>query len=90
VIEAFARRVGAAVDWRWGSLDEHMQALQEFELHLVAAGLTADSPWKKTVGFTRPWLVLGSREHVLAVPPGENAFLVALEELIEARRSGPP
>ena len=86
LVRAFAGRIGAEVEWRWGSLDDHMKSLEAFELDLVAAGLTTTSPWKKRAGFTRPWRVEGKRKHVLAVPPGENALLVALEELIEARR----
>lgn len=86
LVRAFARRVGADVEWRQGSLDDHMQALQSFELDLVAAGLTTTSPWKTKAGFTRPWRQEGKRQHVLAVPPGENALLAALESVIEARR----
>lgn len=82
LIRRFARRLGADVEWRWGPLDEHMKALAAFELHLVAAGLTTESPWKAEVGFTRPWRIDGDRRHVLAVPPGENAFLTALERVI--------
>ncbi|MBW3554485.1 MAG: transporter substrate-binding domain-containing protein [Gemmatimonadetes bacterium] len=86
LIRAFAGRIGAEVEWRWGSLDDHMESLEAFELDLVAGGLTTASPWKKKVGFTRPWRVEGKRKHVLAVPPGENGMLVALEALIEARK----
>lgn len=86
LVRAFAGRIDAEVEWHWGSLDDHMKSLEAFELDLVAAGLTMTSPWKKNVGFTRPWKVEGKRKHVLAVPPGENGMLVALEELIEARR----
>ena len=86
LVRAFAASIGAEVEWRWGSLDDHMKALESFELDMVAAGLTTTSPWKKKVGFTRPWRVEGKRKQVLAVPPGENGLLVALEALIEARR----
>lgn len=86
LVRAFAARIDAEVEWRWGSLDEHMKALESFELDLVAAGLTMTSPWKKKVGLTRPWEVEGKRKQVLAVPPGENGMLVALEALIEERR----
>lgn len=90
LVTAFARSIGAEVEWRWGSLDEHMTSLEAFELDLVAAGLTAGSPWKSKVGFTRPWRIDGKQKHVLAVPPGENGLLVAIEELIETRRAGRP
>lgn len=86
LVRAFAGSIDAEVEWHWGALDDHMKSLEAFELDLVAAGLTATSPWKKKVGFTRPWRVEGKRKHVLAVPPGENATLVALEALLEARR----
>lgn len=86
LVRAFARGIDAEIEWRWGSVDAHMRSLERFEVDLVVAGLTTVSPWKKKVGFTRPWRVEGDRKHVLAVPPGENAFLVALEETIESRR----
>lgn len=90
LIRAFARSINAEVAWHWAPLDEHMASLERFELHVVAAGLTTASPWKSAVGFTRPWRVEGRREHVLAVPPGENRTLVALEALIQARRGRRP
>lgn len=85
LVAAFAAQHGAQVEWRWGGLDEHMQALKHFELDLVAAGLTTRSPWRREVGFTRPWRRDGETRRVLAVPPGENATLYALDRLIEAR-----
>lgn len=86
LVRAFALGIDAAVEWHWGSLDDHMKSLESFELDLVAAGLTTTSPWKSKVGFTRPWRVVGKRKHVLAVPPGENGLLVAIETLIERQR----
>ena len=86
LVQAFASRIGADVAWRWGSVDEHMAALEAFELDVVAAGLTTTSPWRTKVGFTRPWRQEGKRKHVLAVAPGENAMLAALETVIEERR----
>ncbi|HET9947874.1 MAG TPA: hypothetical protein VFQ22_02995 [Longimicrobiales bacterium] len=90
LVYAFARSLGAEVEWHWGALDDHMRALERFELALVAGGLTQASPWKSRVGFTRPWR--GDRDvaRVLAVPPGENGLLVALEHVIEERRGGGP
>jgi polar amino acid transport system substrate-binding protein len=90
LLRAFARSIDADIEWRWGALDEHMTALEAFELDVVAAGLTTASPWKKSVGFTRPWRVEGKRKRVLAVPPGENRILVALERIIESRRGERP
>lgn len=84
LVRAFARSIGAEVDWQWGSLDDHLETLKRFELDLVAAGLTARSPWKREVAFSRPWNRERPPDRVLAVPPGENAMLLALDRFIEA------
>jgi polar amino acid transport system substrate-binding protein len=84
LVRAFARSIGAEVDWQWGALDDHLEVLKRFELDLVAAGLTARSPWKREVAFSRPWNRERPPERVLAVPPGENAMLFALDRFIEA------
>ena len=88
LVEAFARSIDARVEWRWGSQDGHLEALERFELDVAAGGLTDGSPWKARVAFTRPWRVERDARHVLAVPPGENRTLVALERLIESGRKG--
>jgi polar amino acid transport system substrate-binding protein len=89
VLLAFAQAHGAQVEWRWAGLDEHMRALQRHELDVVAAGLGARSPWRQEVGFTRPWRRDGAEPGVLAVPPGENALLFALDSLILSREPAP-
>jgi hypothetical protein len=66
-----------------GSESELIERLERHELDLVAAGLEETTPWVKRVGFTRPYLrwpedgrAVG---RVLAVPPGENRFLLEIE-----------
>lgn len=66
LVRAFAAELGAEVEWVWGGVDEHLGALERFELDLVAAGLEGGSPWSKRVGFTRPYLEV---EQVVGVPP---------------------
>jgi hypothetical protein len=88
MVEAFARSIDARVEWRWGALDAHLEALERYELDLVAGGLSAGSPWKGRVAFTRPWRQQGETRHALAVPPGENGMLVAVERVIEFRKAG--
>ena len=93
LIEAFAGTLGARVAWQWGAHDEHMRALERYELDIVAAGLTHKTPWGAHVGLSRPWLRQNDRQQVLAVAPGENGFLTALDRFIEMRRApqaGPP
>lgn len=67
LVRAFAAELGAEVEWVWGGVDEHLGALERFELDLVAAGLEGGSPWSKKLGFTRPYL---EAEQVVGVPPG--------------------
>lgn len=85
----FARSIGSRVVWIWGPLDEHMERLQGFELDLVAAGLTERTEWRHRVGLTTPWLHDGDHKRVLAVAPGENALLSALERYIRERARAP-
>ena len=54
LIAAFARSIGARVEWRWGSADELLRALERRELDVAAVGLTAATPWQTRVGLTRP------------------------------------
>ena len=87
LVEAFARSIGARVEWRTGGADELLRQLEKRELDVVAAGLTRKSPWAARLGVTRPWRKDGSTERVLAVAPGENATLYALDRLIEEREA---
>jgi polar amino acid transport system substrate-binding protein len=72
----------------WVRAPEHalMEALHERRLDLVIGGLTADSPWSDQVALTRPYAEVNGKPHVLAAPPGENAWLVRIERLIERQR----
>lgn len=85
LVRGFAADRGLEVEWVWGGADDHLAALERFELDAVAAGLTAGSPWSKRVALTRRYVETlrpGERKparRVLAVPPGENRLLVALE-----------
>lgn len=61
-----------------GSSDELMEKLERFELDIVVGGYTENSPWRNRVAFSRPWYVDSSDgdHHVLALPPGENRWLM--------------
>jgi len=51
----FAASLAAAPEWFWGGEQEHMTALECFELDLVLAGLDSNTTWKKKVGLTRAY-----------------------------------
>ena len=55
LVEQFAHSIGAQVEWIKGSEGMLMRMLEAHELHLVVGGITADSPWRQYVAFTRPY-----------------------------------
>lgn len=97
LIRAFARDLGVEVEWSWGPLEDHLRELESNRLHVVAGGLRASSPWRSRVSLTVPYAVEASRggsppgrtRRVLAVPPGENAWLTRLERFLLSRRTPP-
>ena len=75
-VEEAERQVGAS--------DELMEKLERFELDIVVGGYTESSPWRNRVAFSRPWYVDPSDgdHHVLALPPGENRWLMTVDRWI--------
>ena len=91
LVEEVARRLGAQVEWRQGDAHELLSRLEEWELPIVAAAVTPETPFKAHVGLSKPYWKdgPGGRDFVLAVAPGENALLLLLDRVItddEARR----
>ena len=87
LIRRFAVSVEARVEWSRGAEEALIGRLERSELDLVAAGMTAETPWMEKAAITKPYTTVpgpdGSPEkHVLAVPLGENAFLVTLERFL--------
>lgn len=90
LVTAFAATLDAEVVWVPGGEEALIGQLERGDLHLVIGGLTAGSPWQEMAGLTRPYTESADDGaqilHVMAVPAGENAFLVTLERfLLEAR-----
>jgi polar amino acid transport system substrate-binding protein len=90
-----ARTLGARIAWTHASETPLLTALHDGDLDLVIAGLTKDSPWAAKASFTRPYYVdtatvHGKRTevpHVVAVRPGENAWQVHVERVLESRKA---
>lgn len=89
LVAGFADGLGARVEWRAGGEEELVTAMEAGELDVLVGGLTEQTPWDDRVSVTRPYLTTrrGDRDvrHVLAVPLGENATLVALETYLDRR-----
>lgn len=87
LVRSFAATIGASPEWVTGSEQELTKALKEGELDLVVGGFAADTPWVTHAGTTRPYTeskdAFGKTvKHVLLVPLGENAFLLALDRFL--------
>jgi len=86
LIEDFAAELNAQVEWTVGPESDLFAALEKRDLDLVVGGLTDDTPWKDRVGLTDPYLKLTTdgrtEKHVIVVAPGENRWLMRLEEFL--------
>ncbi|WP_210486113.1 transporter substrate-binding domain-containing protein [Rufibacter aurantiacus] len=87
LVKAFAKSINARVQWQNDSEQNLLEDLEKNELHLVIAGLTDDSPWKSKISFTRPFVEVEKKKHVMAVIMGENAFTVKLESFLNQQKS---
>lgn len=94
LVEAYAEHLGADVEWTVGSEATLVEALEEGDIDVLAAGLADDSPWADRVGLTRPYAEktdgpAGEQKSiVLAVAMGENALLVDLERWLDENGGG--
>ena len=86
LVQQFADRLDAEIEWTRSSESELLRALHRRELDLVVGGLTASTPWSDQVGLTRPYLTLADAEHVMAVPQGENRWLLELDRFLQSQR----
>lgn len=84
LIRSFAAAHDARVEWTVSGEEALMTALEKGDVDLVAGGLTSDSPWTSQAGLTRGYTEATGPDGepvtlVMAVPPGENQLLSALE-----------
>ncbi|MEE6294695.1 transporter substrate-binding domain-containing protein [Georgenia wangjunii] len=87
LVTDFADSLDASVAWTTGGEESLIGKLERGELDLVIGGLTAASPWADKASLTTAYTFAvgpdGAEEaHVMAVPMGENAFLVELETFL--------
>ena len=85
LVRAFARDLGTEVHWETGSEADILESIELGNLDLAIGGFTADNPWASRVSFIQPYYVLGDEQHVMAVPHGENAWIVRLERFLRSR-----
>ncbi|MEX0839088.1 MAG: ABC transporter substrate-binding protein [Parvibaculum sp.] len=80
LVEDLAASLNAHVEWADGTGSQALHALKEHRLDLVVGGLLETDPWVAKVGFTRPYVP--DKKHVVAVPGGENAWLIAVDRFM--------
>lgn len=90
LVEQFAAGLGADIAWTIGSEATLVAGLDDGRLDLVAGGFTDDTPWSQQAATTTPYLEERDqggalRKHVLLTRPGENRFLVAVEQFLGER-----
>lgn len=90
LVEEFAESLDAEVEWVPGAEHELVDDIFHGQLDLIIGGFNADTPWIKEAGITRPYTeTVDERgktlKHVMLVPLGENAFLLRLDQFLQAQ-----
>jgi hypothetical protein len=91
IVERLAASLGSKLVYVEGDAHALFEDLKRGHLHLVIGGVPKATPFAKELGLSKPIGPLhGAHEEedrVLAVRPGENAFLLRVNEIIAAARA---
>jgi len=87
LVQKFARQLEAEIEWVRDSESNLIERLHRGELDLVIGGLTQSTPWSDRVGLTQPYVELPDKKHVMAVPQGENRWLLELDRFLQSRKA---
>lgn len=82
LMNGFAKEVNAKVEWVEGDQIKLTELLSHHKIDMAIGGFTKESPLKKEVAFSKPYITQGDYEYVVAIPKGENALLMKLEKYI--------
>ncbi|GER23084.1 ABC transporter substrate-binding protein [Zafaria cholistanensis] len=87
LVRKFAATLPARIQWSEGGEQKLVDELKRGNLDIVLGGLTKDTPWAEKVAVTAPYAEATdehgeTHKHVMATPPGENAFLLELEKFL--------
>jgi len=87
LVRGFAATLNARIQWSEGGEQKLVDELERGNLDIVLGGLTKDTPWWDKVAVTVPYAGATdghgeTHKHVMAAPPGENAFLLELEDFL--------
>lgn len=91
LVSSIAVANGTRIEWVRQPEFELMELLLKREIQLVIGGFEATLPWAKEIAFTRPYITTPDGiGHVLAAPPGENAWLLSIDKILHAQRHSVP
>lgn len=90
LVEEFADSLNANIEWVPGAEHKLVDDIFHGQLDLIIGGFSADTPWIKEAGITRPYVeTIDERgktlKHVMLVPMGENALLLKLDQFLQAQ-----
>jgi polar amino acid transport system substrate-binding protein len=68
-------------------IDRHAKPLRVPVIDRSATAVAAPDWFLEHIGYTRTNTVLETRRHVMAVPPGENGWIVHIEQFLWAQRN---
>lgn len=86
LIQTFAKKIDARIKWVKGTESNLLPQLEKAKLHILIAGLTTASPLVKHTG-KAVYLKNKKANHVIAIPAGENAFLMRLQQFLHHRKT---
>lgn len=86
LLNEFAEQLKTRIEWTVDSESDLFRALKHRQLDVVLGGLTSSTLWKKQAALTQPYLTIGSDEHVIAVPQGENRWLLEFDRFLQSHR----
>lgn len=90
IILKLAEWLDAEVEFQTGETHQLVEALERGEVQVIGGGLPAATPFKSHLGLSRPAGALSGspqgEKRVLAVRPGENGFLLALNRAVAAEK----
>jgi hypothetical protein len=91
IVERLAASLEAKLVYVEADAHALFEDLKRGHLHLVIGGVPESTPFAKELGLSKPVGPLHGaheeEERVLAVRPGENAFLLRLNEVIETAKA---
>jgi polar amino acid transport system substrate-binding protein len=93
LVQHLAQEIRAHIEWVAGTESELFDSLRQRKVDLLIGGINDATPWKKDVGLTRPYFAEPEPQalrHVMATPPGENGWLMRVEQTLREEKSQIP